>query len=376
MNIRFFLILLKARYSLVVFTLAITVVTTAIVTDILPRQYVATTSLVLNTSDNNPFDAPSMVAKGAATYLATQLDIIRSRSVALKAVDALGWTNDRELQRDFNESTGGNGSMREWLAERLLDKLTVQPSRDSRVISISYQSTDPQVAADAANAVAQAYMEKTLELMTDPAKRNAEWFDEQLKVLRERLMSSQARLTNFQQEEGIISLDERLDTETSRLNELSTTYVQVPAEAADVRARQLGQNHPEFRRAISREQAVQRALEKQKELLLTLKQRRDQLGILAREVESDQRLYDSTLQRYYQTSLESQFNQPNTSVLNEAVPPAEPSRPVVLFNLVSAVFFGLVLGTILAILAELFDRRIRSREDITEVLETRVLATV
>lgn len=376
MNIRFFLILLKARYSLVVFTLAITVVTTAIVTDILPRQYVATTSLVLNTSDNNPFDAPSMVAKGAATYLATQLDIIRSRSVALKAVDALGWTNDRELQRDFNESTGGNGSMREWLAERLLDKLTVQPSRDSRVISISYQSTDPQVAADAANAVAQAYMEKTLELMTDPAKRNAEWFDEQLKVLRERLMSSQARLTNFQQEEGIISLDERLDTETSRLNELSTTYVQVQAEAADVRARQLGQNHPEFRRAISREQAVQRALEKQKELLLTLKQRRDQLGILAREVESDQRLYDSTLQRYYQTSLESQFNQPNTSVLNEAVPPAEPSRPVVLFNLVSAVFFGLVLGTILAILAELFDRRIRSREDITEVLETRVLATV
>lgn len=376
MNVRLFLTILRARYSLVLFALVVTVATAAVITDILPRKYIATTSLVMNSSDNNPFESPGMIAKGATTYLATQLDIIRSRSVAMKVADALGMADDLALQQEFAEVGGGQGSMREWLAERLLENLTVEPSRDSRVVSISYESSDPERAAITANAFAQAYIAKTLELMTEPAKRNAEWFDDQLKVLRQRLLASQARLTDFQQEQGIISLDERLDTETNRLNELSSAYVQAQAEATDVRSRQLGRNHPEYRRAIAREDEIRRSLDLQKNLLLELKQQRDQLAILAREAESDQRLYESTLQRYYETSLESQFNQPNTSVLNEAVPPLEPSSPMVLFNMVAAVFLGTLLGTVLAVLAEIIDRRVRSREDITELLEARILATV
>lgn len=376
MSVRLFLTILRARYSLVLFALVVTVATAAVITDILPRKYIATTSLVMNSSDNNPFESPGMIAKGATTYLATQLDIIRSRSVAMKVADALGMADDLALQQEFAEVGGGQGSMREWLAERLLENLTVEPSRDSRVVSISYESSDPERAAITANAFAQAYIAKTLELMTEPAKRNAEWFDDQLKVLRQRLLASQARLTDFQQEQGIISLDERLDTETNRLNELSSAYVQAQAEATDVRSRQLGRNHPEYRRAIAREDEIRRSLDLQKNLLLELKQQRDQLAILAREAESDQRLYESTLQRYYETSLESQFNQPNTSVLNEAVPPLEPSSPMVLFNMVAAVFLGTLLGTVLAVLAEIIDRRVRSREDITELLEARILATV
>ena len=376
MNLRLLLIMLRARYGLIVSTLAIAVVTTAIVTDILPRQYVATTALVLNSTDNNPFDVPAVSLKGTSSYIATQLDIIRSRGVALDVVDALDMTSDEELQVRFNEASGGHGSMREWLAERLLENLTVEPSRDSRVISVSYRSGSPDGAADTANAFADAYIRKTLEFMTGPAQRNAEWFDDQLKVLRQRLLDSQARLTSFQQEQGIISIDEQLDTETGRLNELSRSYVQVQAEASDVRSRQLGQNHPEFRRAVNREQAVARSLENQKHLLLELKQKRDELGLLAREVESNQRVYDSTLQRYYQASLEGQFNQASTSILNRAVPPLTPSRPMVLFNFVSAVLLGLLLGSAIAVLAEIFDRRIRTREDLTDLLDTKVFSTV
>ncbi|MDR2876783.1 MAG: hypothetical protein LBV36_01890 [Chromatiales bacterium] len=374
-NMKVLLSMLKARYVVVIVTLLLTVATAALITDLLPRQYVATTSLVLNGSDS-PFDAPVVTAKGTVAYLSTQLDIIRSRGVALSVVDALNLADDGENQNKFHEATGGEGDIREWLAENLLEELTVTPSGDSRVIALSYRSTNPQRAAATANAFADAYIQKTLEFRIDPARRNAAWFDEQLKNLRQRLLDSQSQLTHFQQEQGIISIDERLDTETNRLNELAKNYVQAQAEASDVRSRQLGQNHPEYKRAINREQDMRSSLTRQKDLLLELKKQRDKLGILAREVESNQRVYDATLERYYQTSLESQFNQANISILNAAAVPLLPSSPTVLFNYISAILFGLLLGLIFAVLAEVSDRRMRTPADIDAMLGARVLASV
>lgn len=376
MSFQLLFTMMRARYRLIVFALAITVTTAVVITDLMPRQYVATTSLVLNASERSPFDSGMSSMKAQTTFMATQLDILQSRSVALKVVDDLGIPDNAALRLQYEESGGGEGSMREWAAERLAAGLTIEPSRDSRVVDVIYRSADPEMAARVANAFAHAYIATTLDLLTDPARRNAEWFDEQLKVLRERLVDSQSRLTLFQQEHGIISIDERLDTETNRLNELARTYVQVQAEAADVRSRQLGENHPEYRRALSREQAGARSLEQQKQRLLELKQLRDQLELLAREVESNQSVYDSTLQRFYQSSLESRFNQPNTSVLNPAVAPLDPSSPMVVFNMVAAVVLGLLLGIGAAVLAELIDRRVRTVEDINEVLRDRVLAVV
>jgi succinoglycan biosynthesis transport protein ExoP len=375
-NLRTLITILRARIGVLILTLLITVVTAAIVTDLLPRRYVATTSLVLDSTDSSPFNAPNVGTKGSTTYLATQIDIIRSRGVALDVVDALGLADDPEAQSRFAEEYGNLGSIREWLADRLLDGLSVEPSRDSRVISISFESSDATMAASIANAFAQAYIDKTLKFTVDPARRNAQWFDEQLKHLRQRLLESQARLTSFQQEHGIISIDERLDSETNRLNELSKSYVQVQAEASDVRSRQLGRNHPEYKRAISREQALARSLEEQKHLLLELKKQRDQLHVLAREVESNQRVYDAALEKYYQNSLESQFNLENVSVLNEAVPPLEPSSPNLILNYASAVLFGLLLGGFFAVVAEMNDRRIRSAEDVIDMTGTRIIAAI
>ena len=379
MNIKLFFLMAKARYTVIVFTLAICVATAAILSDVLPKQYVATTSLVLDTADRNPLDTATITSTGkssSTTYLATQLDIIQSRKVALKVVDTLKLADKPELQQEFQDEMDGQGSIREWLVDKLTDKLTVEPSRDSEVVSISFQSGSAKSAADTANAFAQAYIETSLELITDPARRNAEWFNAQLKELRQRLLESQGRLTAFQREKGIVSLDERLDTETNRLNELAKTYVQVQAAADDVRSRQLGENHPDYRAAIGRERAIRNAVDAQKNLLLELKNQRDHLAVLSRDVDTDQRVYDTALQGYYQTSLQSKFNQPNIAVLTLAVPPNEEDSPKLVFNLISAVFLGLLLGTIFAILAEIYDRRVRTPEDVTDILGAKVLATI
>lgn len=377
MNLRLFLVIMKSRYLLILFTLAITIATAAVLTMLTPNRYVATASVVLNFNDTNPFEQSSIVpAQLASSYIATQLDIIRSQNVAGKVVDDLRMEDDKYYQETFKSLGGGNGTMRQWLISMLLQNLLIEPSPNSRMVNISYQSGSPKKSADIANAYARSYIATTLELSLEPARRNAAWFDEQIKTMRKRLEDAQARLTNYQQEKGIVAIDERLDTETTRLNELSQAYVAAQADTYDVKSRQLGQNHPEYTRAIARERSVLTSLNDQKARILKLKQERDEVSTLAREVENQQQTYDATLKSFSQTTLQSQFSQTNISMLNQAVTPQSPDSPNVVLNMMASVFLGLMLGVVLAVMIELLNRRVRTIEDVSKLLGTKVLATV
>jgi chain length determinant protein EpsF len=116
--------------------------------------------------------------------------------------------------------------------------MDVQPSRESNVITVTYKSPDPKFAAALANAFVQAFIDTSLELRVDPAKQFSTFFDNRAKEARESLEQAQSRATAFQRERGIMATDERLDIETSRLNELSSQLVAMQAVAGESVSRQ------------------------------------------------------------------------------------------------------------------------------------------
>lgn len=374
MNINILWIVFKARFLLILFTLALTVSATVVFTKLQPNRYEANTSLVLNFNGASPFEESAMPAQYGSSYVATQLDIISSQSVALKVVDKLNLGNGNLAALTGSGDESDVDISKNAIANELRNQLNVQPSRDSRVVNITFKSKNPKLAAKIANAFADAYIEKNLELSIEPAARSAQWFDDQTQVFRQRREEAQKRLTDYQQEMGIIMIDERLDTETNRLNELSKNYVDAQAKTYDIKSRQLGENHPEYIRAIKREESLHASLEDQKMKFLKIKQQRDKLEVLAREVEAERQAYEEMRKRYYETTLESQFNQSNIAILNRATTPTKASSPNFLLNVVSSVFLGGIIGFVIAFLAEIFDRRVRTEEDIDELLGTRVLA--
>jgi uncharacterized protein involved in exopolysaccharide biosynthesis len=376
MSYRLLILILRSRFRLILFTLLVTVATAATITSFQSNLYIAETSLVLSFQSDDPFDQKAVPVQLSASYLATQLDILRSRKVALRVVDILRLEEDPAIKESFQLANSDGLILRDWVADALMSSFVVEPLRDSRVINLGFESGNPDRAAQIVNAFAQAYIDTTLELTMEPASRSADWFDSQLKVLRLRVEQAQAKLTDFQQVNGIVALDDRLDIETSRLNEMSKNLVAAQGETANARSRQLGENHPELKRAIQREQSSKAALEKQKAQILELKKQRDAADSLAREVEVEQQNYKATLESYYQTRLKSQFNETDIAILSPAIPPQSPSSPNVVLNLLSAVFLGLSLGVVLAIVLEMTNRRLRSDEDVTEFLNTEVLATV
>ncbi|MES1987318.1 MAG: Wzz/FepE/Etk N-terminal domain-containing protein [Pseudomonadota bacterium] len=87
MNLLQFLLILKARYKVILITFLITVTTATAVTLFLPKSYTATTSLLLNYKGMDPVTGMVLPAQLMPGYMATQNDIIQSRNIALK----VGW---------------------------------------------------------------------------------------------------------------------------------------------------------------------------------------------------------------------------------------------------------------------------------------------
>ncbi len=228
-----FLLVLRARARLALYILSATVLSTLVLSLLLPKQYRASTAVAIDVKSPDPIAGlilPGLISPG---YMATQVDIIASDRVARRAAKLLHMEENPEFRAQWKEATGGKGNLEAWLGNLLRAPLDVKPSRESSVINIGYSGPDPAFAAAAANAFARAYIDVNLELKVEPARQSAAWFEEQTKNVREKLESAQQELSNYQQKTGIIATNERLDYETAKLNELSSQLTLVQTQTSD-----------------------------------------------------------------------------------------------------------------------------------------------
>ncbi|MCB5188084.1 chain length determinant protein EpsF [Methylobacillus caricis] len=445
MNLSQILLILKARYKIVLLTLIVTVAVTTLVSILLPKNYTANTTVIVNYKGVDPVTGVALPAQLMPGYMATQVDIISSKNVALKVIDALKLAENDAVVKSFESGTEGQGNIKDWLSELLLKNLDVTPSKTSSIIDIGFKGSNPQFAAAISNAFAEAYIHTNIQLKVEPSQKAAKYFTEQVKDLRVDLEHAQERLSKYQQEKGIISVDERLDVERARLNELSSQLVIAQSQSMEAQSRQrntigsgvydspdvasnpliqglkteiaraearfadisqkVERNHPLYQGAKAeidnlkaelsrqtqsvsgsvatnskilkqRESELRAALESQRAKVLDLNRDRDALAVLTREIENAQRAYDVTTQRYTQSNIEGQSNQSDVAILNPATAPIQPSSPKVLLNIVLSVFVGVLLGIGFGVVAEMLDRRVRSSEDLLDVLEVPVLAVL
>jgi polysaccharide biosynthesis transport protein len=236
-----FLSVLRARWWVVALVLGLTVATTLVVSLLLPRQYTATASVVVDFKPD-PISAVMFGGMASPAFMATQVDIITSERVAQRVVRNLRLNESPQVRQQWLDDTGGEGTIEQWLSALFQRQLDVRPSRESSVINVSYRAPDPRFAAALANAFVQAYIQTAVELRVDPARQYSGFFDTRAKEARDTLEKAQSRLSAFQKANGIVATDERLDVENARLNELSSQLVMLQALASESASRQAQAN--------------------------------------------------------------------------------------------------------------------------------------
>ncbi|MBL0420190.1 chain length determinant protein EpsF [Ramlibacter sp. AW1] len=436
MNLHQFLSILRARWltALLVFTL---VVAAAVAYAMLrPTDYTARAPVLVdvNASDVGGGYSPAMLS----SYIATQIDIARSDRVTERVLGMLQGNLPEGLDQSFR-STTPEGQRRE-LVERLQERLSVRPARESNIISIAWTGSNPADAARVANAFAQAYVDTALELKTNPARQESVWFDEQVKAARQKLEQAQLKLSEFQQRAGIVG-EEVADHEMARLTTLSTQLAQVQAMTTDSlskrgaslnsvaevmqsplvnglkadinrleaqieqRGASWGPRHPQmiqmqaelqslrsrlatetsrigtsidtsYETGRARERELQAALNAQRARVLAVNKDRGMLALLRQDVQTAQQAYNQVSENSAKVRLQSLTTMTNLRPLAPAVEPTDPIGPSKRATVGIAAGAGLILALAIALLLELLNRRVRSVDDIVMATHLPVLGTV
>lgn len=236
MSIKQFLRIVWARKWVVLALLCVVSIVGTVWTLLLPKLYTAEAAMVVEMRVD-PVLGALAPALAAPSYMATQIDILKSERVAARVVKMLGVERSPAAVAQWREETNAKIPLERYFANLLQRGLQVEPARGSNVINISFSAREPVFAQAAANAFAQAYMDVSVELRVAPARQSAAFMDDQTKAARDKLETAQAKLSQFQRDKGILITDDKFDQESAKFASLSTQLTSAQAEQVEAQTR-------------------------------------------------------------------------------------------------------------------------------------------
>ena len=141
-------------------------------------------------------------------FLNTQLDVLRSRALAERVVDALDLANDERffsaMEVPLSAVTGTDAQTRKWAIDLLQGNLDIDLRRSTRIALITFTSTDAELSARIANAFAEEFIRQNLQRRFDSSSYARNFVAEQLDEARNDLEQSEAALNEYAREVGLI----------------------------------------------------------------------------------------------------------------------------------------------------------------------------
>jgi uncharacterized protein involved in exopolysaccharide biosynthesis len=420
MSIVQFLRVLWARRVIVVAATISCFLGALVVIQIVPPRYEAQSRVLLNLL--KPDAVTGQVIAGPATraYVATQRELIKDYAVAGPVVDELGWLSEPALMQQYqNRAKSDVRDFRRWVAQRIIDGTEAKVVEGSNILEITFKSSSPRDAQLVADAVRKAYINASLNFRREDAARNAEWFDQQAEKTRELLTQAEAVKTAYEKDNGIVLQADKTDVDSARLSALAAQASAAPVvpmmgpaaspaaiqlaqiDAAIAQASQtLGPNHPELKQlkaqrasvatAAAQERAaaqamagaaaagvnaLDRAVSAQKSRVIAQRDKVERLMQLQSEVDLRREQFNKTAQRAAQFRQEAAIADTGLTPLGSAVAPEKPVFPNKPLIVVGSIALGFAMGIMVALLIELFARRVRGVEDLRD-LDVPLLAII
>ena len=476
------------KRKLIVFAVFIIIFTgVLIITFASTPIYEASTRLLIEKAVASPLVSDYSYVRQAPEFLQTQAEIITSYPVARKVVKQLnleetygsyladaddsgfsfsaavswikklyataGTISGSVFAKDANttpEVEEDEMSEADSIAEIIRTEIVVAPIPDTKIIELSFESPNPQLAAMIANATAEAYMNQLLEMKLEASNYNRKWMGMKGGEEAEKLKRAKKALNDYMKANDIVTIEDRaaivpqkmaelgskLAQAETRENELATLYdkirrslnrseelITIPVIADDsalekirehvLRAEQniieqskkYGRKHPVMIRAKSelkilqtkRDQEIRRVvktvknryelassntkdlrdmLDKTKKEAISLNEKFIQYGILKREIENHQNLYNALISRTNEQSVTEQAQDINVWIVEKAQLPQLPSKPNKKRNILLGLIMALFGGVGLALFLEYLDNTIKTPDDIEERYDLPVLTTI
>jgi len=186
-------------------------------------------------------------------YIETQNRILKSENLARRVITQLGleklpeftwrsgsWQIAREkpapepVRAEFGISSAADKIVPEEVLKNFEERLTVEPVKRSRLIEVTFESNDPNTAAQVVNTLTSAYIDANLEARWQAAQKASDWLSQQLLGMKAKLEKSEDELQKYGRGNGLLFLETEKGTSENivvqRLRELQQELTKAQAD--------------------------------------------------------------------------------------------------------------------------------------------------
>jgi polysaccharide biosynthesis transport protein len=172
-------------------------------------------------------------------FYETQYQLIKSTSVAQKVVTMLSLDKTYESYfRNAKQLFPSDDSKAKMtvLADIISSGITVSPVKNSKIVNLSFLSTNPEFAALVANSVAKAYIEEILDMRMSSSRYSIEWMSKKAEEEKVKLEQSEQALQEYMRANDIITLQNKIAITPEKLTEFNTQLIKAETKRKELEA--------------------------------------------------------------------------------------------------------------------------------------------
>ena len=193
---------IRLRLPIIILAFLLVVVTAGVTTYFLPRQYES--NVIIEVEQNEQkiriFTEGYQGAMGMDPRLATtQFQIIQRKEMLYPVIEAL------QLVQRWSEEFGVRTPEQAYF--KLRSMIDVREVRNTNLLQISVESTDPQEASDLANSIAQEYQRKRIEEQQKIIARSLATLEDEVSKQRTKVQQANEEMSRIRTELGITDLN-------------------------------------------------------------------------------------------------------------------------------------------------------------------------
>src|SRR5713101_3859985 len=234
----YLLVLRKHQWLILSFMLAVVTIVT-ISTFRMQPVYNATARIEIDRENANILPFPGADSydymMDLENYIETQSKILTSETLALQTIRNTGLSARPEFSSPNGPSEAmASGSLanqkRPPELGEFLGSLSVKRVPNSRLMDVSFESTDPQLAARIVNAHLENYIEQNFRGRYEATKKASIWLADQLNELKIKVQKSEDARITYERQNQIWTLDDKQNITTQRLADINKQLTDAQSE--------------------------------------------------------------------------------------------------------------------------------------------------
>lgn len=213
-DIRYVIAAIRANLVVIAAIFAVSLALALAVTLLDTKRYIAAASVQINDQSKNVLgdveDTSSEVGNSWDTerFLQTQVELLKSRALAMRVIKKLRLDGNARFYEQMGvtapEAATPVNAVREMTIGLVRSNVQVRLPRNSRIATITFESTDPALSALVANAYCEEFIQASLQQRYDSSAYARDFVANQLSEAKTKLEQSERALNHYARQAGLI----------------------------------------------------------------------------------------------------------------------------------------------------------------------------